>query len=190
MASFLLSLSIDWKENEFNMTFSNSFLLYKKGWRGMNIDCMPNSMKIFNKKRKRDINIEAAVSDKKEKLKYYMFDEPAINGFHSKEKIKKMNSVVVNKIIIETKTLNEILEEHQIKYIDLLMIDAEGFDFKVLKSLNLNAYNPKIIIIETHLKNINEIILSEQYKYLIDKKYRLSSWNIYSLIFIKENFKF
>ena len=47
-----------------------------------------------------------------------------------------------------------------------------------------------ISIIYVFRKDINEIIKSEQYKYLIDKKYYLVSWNIYSLIFIKKNFKF
>ena len=31
--------------------FSNTFLLYKKGWNGINIDATPGSMKLFNKFR-------------------------------------------------------------------------------------------------------------------------------------------
>ncbi|MFA7355121.1 MAG: SAM-dependent methyltransferase, partial [Sulfurimonadaceae bacterium] len=38
--------------------FSNTYFFYKKGWRGINIDAMPNSMELFNKIRPRDINIE------------------------------------------------------------------------------------------------------------------------------------
>ena len=38
--------------------FSNTYLFYKKGWRGINIDAMPGSMDLFNKIRSRDINIE------------------------------------------------------------------------------------------------------------------------------------
>ena len=82
------------------------------------------------------------------------------------------------------------LSPYKEKEIDLLNIDTEGNDFKVLKSLDFNIYNPKIIIIETHLKDIHKIINSEIYKYLFDRNYNLISWNIYSLIFIKKNFKF
>ncbi len=57
---------------------------YKKGWRGINIDAMPGSMKLFNTKRPRDINIEIPISSKEETLTYYQFNEPALNGF-SKE---------------------------------------------------------------------------------------------------------
>jgi len=68
--------------------FSNTFFFYKKGWRGINIDAMPNSMSLFNKIRSRDINLEIPISDKKQKLKYYMFNEAALNCF-SKELAEK-----------------------------------------------------------------------------------------------------
>lgn len=42
--------------------FSNTYLFYKVGWRGLNIDAMPNSMKLFNRFRPRDINIECGVA--------------------------------------------------------------------------------------------------------------------------------
>ena len=35
--------------------FSNTFFFYKKGWSGINIDAMPNSMRLFDKIRPRDI---------------------------------------------------------------------------------------------------------------------------------------
>ncbi|MCW5198180.1 hypothetical protein VU06_00335 [Desulfobulbus sp. F3] len=59
--------------------FSNTFYFYRQGWHGINIDAMPRSMELFNKIRPRDINIEAAISDEKVELTYYMFDEPALN---------------------------------------------------------------------------------------------------------------
>lgn len=44
--------------------YSNTFLLYKRGWRGINIDAMPGSMKTFAKYRKGDINIECGVGSR------------------------------------------------------------------------------------------------------------------------------
>ena len=41
--------------------FSNTYLLYKRGWRGINIDAMPGSMRLFRKFRPRDTNIECGV---------------------------------------------------------------------------------------------------------------------------------
>ena len=61
--------------------FSNTYYFYRKGWRGVNIDAAPGSMKLFNKYRSRDINIEAAISNKIETLTYYKFNDPALNTF-------------------------------------------------------------------------------------------------------------
>ena len=71
--------------------FSNTFLFYKKGWSGINIDAMPGSMKYFNKYRPRDINIEMGVGIKKNRSIFYQFNEPALNTFDSKEASIKQN---------------------------------------------------------------------------------------------------
>ena len=42
--------------------FSNTYLFYKKGWSGINIDAMPGSMTKFNKIRPKDINIAHRLS--------------------------------------------------------------------------------------------------------------------------------
>ena len=44
---------------------NNTYLLYKKNWRGINIDVNPFSIELFNEARNKDININLAVSDKK-----------------------------------------------------------------------------------------------------------------------------
>src|SRR6187431_556967 len=62
--------------------FSNTYLFYQKGWRGINIDAMPGSMAEFRNFRPRDINIEAAVGAAKE-IPFYVFDEKALNTFDS-----------------------------------------------------------------------------------------------------------
>ena len=169
---------------------SNTFMLHKRGWFGINIDMEEDKINTFNITRPDDFNYLAAISDKIENVKIFRNQKFGVSSTITKDIIKKKD--VIDEILIETKTLNNVLElsPFKNKEIDLLNIDTEGNDFKVLKSLNFEIYNPKIVIIETHLKDINEIIKSEQYKYLIDKKYYLISWNVYSLIFIKKHFKF
>ena len=45
--------------------FSNTYLLYKKGWRGINIDADKESIVQFNKFRPNDISINIGISSKK-----------------------------------------------------------------------------------------------------------------------------
>src|SRR5436309_16100262 len=41
--------------------FSNTCLLHKRGWRGINIDAMPGSMTLFERFRPLDVNLELGV---------------------------------------------------------------------------------------------------------------------------------
>ena len=125
--------------------YSNTYFFYKRGWRGINIDAMPGCMKLFNKLRPRDINIEKPVSDKTEALKYYIFNEPALNGFSKELSEMRDNQTefyIKSSQEIKTSTLEDILDNNLSKdqVIDFLSIDVEGLDFKVLKSNNFKRY--------------------------------------------------
>ena len=68
--------------------------------------------------------------------------------------------------------------------IDVLSIDVEGYDFKVLRSLDIKKYSPKVIIIEDHHKKIEDILETDIFKFLVQNNYKLRSWSFYSLIFV------
>ena len=60
--------------------FNNTYLLYKRGWTGINIDSDEKSIKEFNKLRNKDININAIVSSENKSIKYYFYhDRSALN---------------------------------------------------------------------------------------------------------------
>ena len=170
--------------------YSNTYMLYKRGWYGVNIDMEEDKVKTFNVARPKDFNYIGAISDRIENVKIFRNQKFGVSSTIYEDVIDKND--IIDEINIKTETLNKVLEisPFKNKEIDLLNVDTEGNDFRVLKSLDFKIYNPKIIIIETHLKDIQKILISEPYKYLIDKNYNLVSWNIYSLIFIKKNFKF
>lgn len=158
--------------------FSNTFLFYQKGWRGINIDAMPGSMVQFNRSRPRDINIEKPVSDKVETLTYYAFNEPALNGF-SKEISLSRNGLRDYQIEftkeIETTTLQEILDEWLPggKKIDFLTIDVEGLDIQVLRSINLVQHAPRMILVEILQTTYLEVSNSEVNKHLTSFGYSI-----------------
>ena len=168
--------------------YSNTYMLFKRGWFGVNIDMEKDKIESFNLARPRDYNFFGAISDKNEKVKIFRNQKFGVSSTINENFIKKED--IIDEDYIQTTTLNYVLENSHFKgkKIDFLNIDTEGNDLKVLKSLDFKIYNPSIIIIETHLKKIDEIINSEIYLFLINHKYILKSWNIYSLIFIKESY--
>ena len=170
--------------------FSNTYLFYKKGWRGINIDAMPGSMRLFNKHRPRDINIEQPISDQKQTLTFYIFNEPALNGF-SKELSQQSDSngayCIISTKEIETVPLQEILEEHlpQGQGIDFLTIDVEGLDFQVLKSFDLQTYRPKAILIEMLGSNLSTLLKDDISVYLASFGYAFFAKTVNTVFFTR-----
>ena len=176
------------------MRFSNTYFFYKKGWNGINIDAMPDSMIAFNKIRPKDINIEKPVSDKRQVLTYYAFNEPALNGF-SKELTEERTNAdnnyhVIFEKDIETSTLEEILDTNLPKNqeIDFLSIDVEGLDFMVLMSNNFEKYKPKVILVEILGSSLKDINNNEISKYLKKHNYSIYAKAVNTVIFISDRF--
>lgn len=174
--------------------FSNTYYFYKKGWKGINIDAMPNSMKVFDKLRKRDINIEAAISNEKIILTYYEFNETALNGFSKPISLMRNeleNYSIVDSYPITTKTLDEVLNtfiKEIPEEIDFITIDVEGFDFNVLRSLDLNKYRPGLILIEMLSETLEDIIYNEISFYLKKFDYKPYAKTFNTVFFINDSF--
>ena len=52
---------------------NNTYLMYKKGWRGINIDLNPLSIQLFVFFRPEDINIQSGISNTEEEKKLYLY---------------------------------------------------------------------------------------------------------------------
>lgn len=158
--------------------FSNTYYFYKRGWTGVNIDAMPGSMRLFEKLRPKDTNLEAAISDRKKSLTYYMFNEPALNSFSedlSAERDRKGNYRITNEIEIETLTLAGVLDTYlsESVEIDFLSVDVEGLELEVLKSNDWSRYKPKIVLIEHLNSYLPDLFNCEVYEFLVSKGYSL-----------------
>lgn len=125
--------------------YSNTYLLYKKGWHGVNIDPNPHTIALFNKARPDDRNICSGVG-RAGMLTYYRFSDPAVNTF-KKEEAEKWKRKVFLKFLgtteVEIKPLSKLVQGEM----SVLAIDAEGMDLEVLQSYNWKQY-PKVIVIE------------------------------------------
>ena len=52
---------------------NNTYLLYKKGWHGINIDLDEDNINLFKTARPKDLNINIAVSDKPKDVELFFF---------------------------------------------------------------------------------------------------------------------
>ena len=158
---------------------SLTYLLYQKGWNGINIDMMQENLKLFNIFRKRDINLDVAVSSSKGSINAYLFEVGSgVNTTQLKTAKKWKDKINKNFVIRKVKknTLNNILISNKVvKNFDFLNIDVEGHEFDVLKGLNLKKFRPKLISIEIHVLITKQIFSTNVFKYLSKNNYELVS---------------
>ncbi|HYT45805.1 MAG TPA: FkbM family methyltransferase, partial [Methylomirabilota bacterium] len=158
-----------------------------KGWKGINIDAMPGSMEAFKKIRPRDINLEIPIGLGRQTLTYYNFEDKAFNGFYD-----SLPKFVPSKLIdikkLTTVPLQEILDQHvpENQQIDVLSVDAEWMDDKVLKSNNWEKYKPSVVLVEDLHINLGTPEKSNMYEFLTKKGYQLYSYIPPTIIFIRK----
>jgi len=180
---------------------NNTYLLYKKGWSGINIDLDQKSIDSFNYARPNDYNIKMAVSDKMSIKDFYFYhDKSSINTL-SKETANYQNAKVAKILKIKAQPLNMLLDESPFKdsKIDFLSVDVEGSEFEILNGFNFLKFSPKVIVVEyldlnlpkLELKNINidNIQRSKIFNLIKSKNYSLVNILHSDLVFINNEFR-
>ena len=154
--------------------YSNTLLLFKNGWSGVNVDLNQTAIDYFNIMRPNDKNICCAISNKEKQVKVFINSIFSPLNSISKSHAIKLNFASKNNqsFLIKTKKFNSIIK----KNFDFLNIDIEGMDYVVLKSINFRRYTPKLICIEIlnkkNLKVVRKYLLKYNYFYI--KKYTTS----------------
>jgi FkbM family methyltransferase len=134
--------------------FSNTYFFYRRGWSGINLDPMPGSMKGFRRQRPRDINLEIAVGSASRRSPYFLFNEPALNGFDPE--IARLRDAspgrykIVQRLELTARPLGAILDEFLPAgtSIDFLNVDVEGLELEVLRSNDWGRYRPRVLLVE------------------------------------------
>ncbi len=141
--------------------FSNTYFFYKRGWSGINVEPNPDLIRVFKSERKRDINWQCGVAEKEGVLRYYSFDEPALNTFDNglvKCRLENTPYKVVSETDVAVVRLDGILVSHVPlgMQIDFLSVDVEGLDLSVLKSNNWHLFRPAYVLTEVLTANLEE----------------------------------
>ena len=158
--------------------YNNTYLLYKRGWSGINIDLDASSIKLFDEYRKGDHNIGALVSNEEKIKKTYIY--------HERSTINTVEKTMVD------------LKINKPKKINLLTVDVEGHEFPVLENFEFSKYgidvvvlellNDKVDKMEMYKQSIELVMKSNIYNLLLKRGYKLINWIHSDLIFVNNNF--
>jgi FkbM family methyltransferase len=126
---------------------------YLAGWRGINIEPIPELVEKLNKSRPEDTNKGVAISDRPGELTFYKGVKasglstlsPKIAASHRAKGFK------FTKIRIPVTTLNAVLDEHakDRPEITFMNVDVEGFEKQVLSGIDFKRYHPRVIMAES-----------------------------------------
>ena len=145
-------------------------------------------MKVFDRIRSRDINLEIPISDTEDELNYYLFKPSFYNSFLEESSVLHKDLLIGKKELL-TKRLSNVLDDYlNGRAIDFMTVDVEGFDFNVLKSNNWDKYRPKVILFELFTNNIESIQSNEISLFLNEKGYSLYCFSPTNIFFIENEF--
>ena len=174
---------------------NNTFELYKKGWRGINVDLNPFTIELFNFFRPKDININTAISNKNEEVELYYINEFNTQNTLDKnhlEFLKSHHNVSQKQIIkkkIYTEKLENILKKYNFKQIDFLNIDIEGHELKILENFDFENIYVKTICVEMIDHNEKSKEKNHKIKQILNKNFYLLKQLDINYIYIKKNEK-
>ena len=159
---------------------NNTYALYKRNWKGINIDLNPLTIELFNFFRPRDININTAVSDTEDEKDLFFLGKLNTQNTIEKNHLYFLNNHQnvrdenIEKLRIKTKRLDKILSENNFKEIDFINIDVEGHELSVLKSIDFDKVKIALICIEILEHNNKSLENNEKIKdFLKIKNFKL-----------------
>lgn len=154
------------------VTNSNSYYFEKNlGWKGICIEPNPQSFEKLKQCREAEcVNVAISATEGtvdfmqcfggwKEQLSCIYDENTPKEHLEDIEKYQGGYELIK----VPSKPLNAVLNEKQ--PIDLLSIDAEGFELTILQSIDLNKYDIKVLCLENNFKD------NRLEDYLIDKGY-------------------
>ncbi|MEK9866337.1 MAG: FkbM family methyltransferase [Betaproteobacteria bacterium] len=168
---------------------SNTYSLYKTGWRGILVDMEPDKVIAARLARPFDICVQAAVSDGERDVNVF-----SPGAFSTKTTIDPKSvfsdgsANFVKTASVRTTTLTDILDDNSCPDdFDFLNVDCEGHDLAVLRGLDFERYCPKVICVEIWeaSKGIEALVDSEIHVHLSKSGYVLFSWAVLSAIYVR-----
>lgn len=160
------------------------------GWSGMNIEPAPASYRRLINNRPNSINVNKALSSVTEVKTFTNALHPDMGDHFGNGSLNHTNQHKQELVDMGCKfetfevsctTFHQIYEEHQLKEIDLFVLDVEGHEIEALKGIITLPFEaqPKVFCIEHSFSGSNEI--SEMLK----KHYTFHSKSHHNAFFVK-----
>lgn len=138
---------------------SNTKTMEELGWKGICVEPNPNVYNDLARNRKCD-SYNLAINDKNGRASFLIVKDivdemySSLSDFHDKEHIEHAFGELdgkIEKIEVETMTFDTLMAKYpDVKTIDFISIDTEGNEFKILKTIDFDKYDIKVLSVENN----------------------------------------
>ncbi len=133
-----------------------------KNWKGILVEPQKDvfDQLVSNHQSNSNLIFENVAISSQEEVKKFYFIEPSpdvpvwvskLSSFDKKitsEVVEKFPQAKVVSADMHCTTVKSMVKKHNIKKVDLILIDTEGFDYEILKTIDLKTLKPEMVVLE------------------------------------------
>jgi FkbM family methyltransferase len=166
---------------------NNTYTFYRQGSSGVCIEPNPHLCELIKKKRPRDTCFNIGLGTEETTADFYLMSAHTLSTF-SKEDALSLDAEGKYKIKeilkIPVRTINSLLAENFEEPVDLVSIDVEGWNKKIVESIDFSQHRPFCFCVET-------VEFSESHPrklYSISEVFNRNDYSVYADTFLNTVF--
>ncbi len=150
------------------------------GWKGLIFEPLPESAEKLRQVRKNPVIEAACTSDDMVRQGTAQLYLAGFGGQQSSLDVQAQDALSRTDQTIEVRltTLNAELTKHSIEKIDFLAIDVEGHELAVLAGLNLQLFNPQLVLLEDWARDFSRHRWMQGHGYKLVRRTSFNSWYV------------
>ena len=172
---------------------SNTFVFYRKGWRGICIDPISLNIRLFNLFRPKDKILQALVGLASKPVDFWEFDPyeySTANKAVAERVMENADFRLLKTSKLITVSLSSLISLVPRNVSTLLSIDVEGHEMEVLESNDWELFRPTVICVEEWQSTFDSLGESEIQLYLSIRGYKKVAYIGVSSIYLNQNSNF
>ncbi len=132
--------------------YNNTYLFYRQGARGVNVEPDPSLYAGLRRWRGRDVNLNMGIGPHEAEMDFYVMSSRTLNTFSASEARKYVEQHglrIVDTRRIRVQTFAQTVDTHLGRTPDLVSLDAEGLDLDILRAIDFSRHRPHVFCVET-----------------------------------------
>jgi FkbM family methyltransferase len=122
---------------------------YERGWRGINIDPVPQWADLLRTQRPHDINLQLALGAEGGHKQMFALADTGLSTDNEAFVQRHLDAgYEAESIEVNVSTLDEICDRHDVSTVHFLKIDVEGAEVDVISGFSFDRVRPWIVLVE------------------------------------------